>query len=150
VTSTGPGATPRILVGVDGSPASVGALWWAARYANLASYTVDALISWEWPTSYGTALMLPEGYDPQADAAKVAEDAVAPVREQQPSVSIRTVVVEGHPARSLVDASVGAELLVVGSRGHGELGGILLGSVSQHCAAHAHCPVLVYRHDPEP
>jgi nucleotide-binding universal stress UspA family protein len=149
VTNTEPGAMPRIVVGVDGSPSSEGALWWAARYGALASTAVEAIISWEWPTSYGTALMLPPEYDPQSDAEKVVDAAVAPVREQLPAVTITTVAAQGHPALSLVEASIGAHLLVVGSRGHGELGGILLGSVSQHCAAHAHCPVLVYRNDSE-
>jgi nucleotide-binding universal stress UspA family protein len=54
-------------------------------------------------------------------------------------------VIDGHPAPVLVEASKGAELLVVGSRGHGEFVGMLIGSVSEYCAAHAHCPVLVHR-----
>jgi nucleotide-binding universal stress UspA family protein len=53
--------------------------------------------------------------------------------------------VSGHPAPILVEASKGADLLVVGSRGHGEFVGMLLGSVSEHCAMNAHCPVLVHR-----
>jgi len=54
-------------------------------------------------------------------------------------------VIDGHPAPVLVEASKGAELLVVGSRGHGEFVGMLIGSVSEYCAAHALCPVLVHR-----
>ncbi len=56
-------------------------------------------------------------------------------------------VIEGYPGHTLVDASRDADLLVVGSRGHGEFTDILLGSVGMHCATHAHCPVLVYRTD---
>ena len=56
-------------------------------------------------------------------------------------------VVEGHPAPTLLDASRGADLLVVGSRGHGEFAGMLIGSVSQHLVSTAHCPVLVWRGD---
>ncbi|MEV0561406.1 universal stress protein [Dactylosporangium sp. NPDC049742] len=52
-------------------------------------------------------------------------------------------MVQGHPAKVLLDAANGAELLVVGSRGHGTFTGILLGSVSQHCVQHAPCPVVV-------
>jgi nucleotide-binding universal stress UspA family protein len=52
-------------------------------------------------------------------------------------------VAPGHPAKVLLDAANGAELLVVGSRGHGTFAGILLGSVSQHCVQHAPCPVVV-------
>ena len=51
----------------------------------------------------------------------------------------------GHPAPILVEASKGADLLVVGSRGHGEFVGMLIGSVSEYCATNAHCPVLVHR-----
>jgi nucleotide-binding universal stress UspA family protein len=54
-------------------------------------------------------------------------------------------VVEGHPAPVLVEASKAADLLVVGNRGHGEFVGMVIGSVSEHCAANAHCPVLVHR-----
>jgi nucleotide-binding universal stress UspA family protein len=54
-------------------------------------------------------------------------------------------VVEGHPAPILVAASRGADLLVIGSRGHGEFVGMLLGSVGEHCSAASHCPVLIMR-----
>ncbi len=58
-------------------------------------------------------------------------------------------VEEGQAALVLIERSHHADLLVVGCRGHGEFSGMLIGSVSQHCAAHAHCPVLVYRHRSE-
>ena len=53
--------------------------------------------------------------------------------------------VQGHPAPLLVEASKGADLLVVGSRGHGEFVGMLIGSVSEYCATNARCPVLIHR-----
>jgi len=53
--------------------------------------------------------------------------------------------VQGHPAPVLVEASKGADLLVIGCRGHGEFAGMLIGSVSEFCATNAHCPVLVHR-----
>ena len=59
------------------------------------------------------------------------------------SVTERTV--QGHPAQALVDASDGAELLVVGNRGHGGFTGMLLGSVSGHVLAHARCPTVIVR-----
>jgi nucleotide-binding universal stress UspA family protein len=58
------------------------------------------------------------------------------------------VVVNGHPAQALIDAANGADLLVVGSRGHGTFAEALLGSVSQHCVHHAPCPVLIVRSKP--
>lgn len=68
-----------------------------------------------------------------------------PLRAKHPGVKIESRVVEGHPAPVLVEASKGADLLVVGSRGHGEFAGMLLGSVSEHCVSNAPCPVLVLR-----
>lgn len=72
----------------------------------------------------------------------------ATVREAlgaDPGVSVELEVREGNPAQQLIDASRGADLLVVGTRGHGGFAGMLLGSVSQHLAAHATCPVTVIR-----
>ena len=62
-----------------------------------------------------------------------------------PGLRIDARVVSGHPAPILVEASKGADLLVVGSRGHGEFVGMLLGSVSEYCATNALCPVLIHR-----
>jgi nucleotide-binding universal stress UspA family protein len=136
----------RIVVGIDGSPCSVAALEWAVRQAELTGSTLEALITWEWPTTYGVAFTaLPSGYDPQVDAQTVLDGILGPVRDAHRGVRIESVVVEGHPSLALVKASRGADLLVVGSRGHGEFGGMLLGSVSQHCVTNAHCPVLVLR-----
>ncbi len=60
-------------------------------------------------------------------------------------VVLHLTVTEGHPASVLTEAAQGAELLVVGSRGHGAFAGMLLGSVSEYCAAHSPCPVVVVR-----
>lgn len=104
-----------------------------------------ALTSWHWPVSYGYAVPLAPGYDPAEEAGKMLEQATESARREHPKVEILASVVEGYAAKVLVDASKGAELLVVGSRGHGELAGLLVGSVSEHCVGHAHCPVLVMR-----
>ena len=137
----------RIVVGVDGSEASVRALGWAARQGGLTGATVEVVACWDWPSSYGWGMPLPADYRPDADAEAALEQLVAGVRAAHPGVAFRTRVVEGHPARVLVDLSGGADLLVVGSRGHGEFAGMLLGSVSEHCVTNARCPVLVLRGD---
>jgi nucleotide-binding universal stress UspA family protein len=139
------GTTHRIVVGVDGSPSSAAALEWAARQAELTGSAIEAITTWEWPSTYGWAIPFSDDYDPASDAHKVLETAVDTLRATHPDLDVRLVVVEGHPAPALVKASRGADLLVVGSRGHGEFAGMLLGSVSEHCVANGACPVLVLR-----
>lgn len=135
-----------ILVGVDGSPSSLAALEWAACQAERTGSAIHAVTTWEWPKSYGYPIPVSSDFDPAGEAAKILEEAVGATRGAHPGVSIRTSVIEGATARILIDASRDAELLVVGCRGHGELAGMLLGSVSEQCVTHAHCPVLVVRH----
>ena len=139
--------SPRdIVVGVDGSPSSPAALEWAARQAERAGSRLHALTTWEWPKSYGYPIPVSADFDPAGEAAKVLEEALEDTRRTHPDVAIHTSVIEGATARVLIDASRDADLLVVGCRGHGELAGMLLGSVSEQCVTHAHCPVLVVRH----
>lgn len=138
-------ATARIVVGIDGSPASGAALEWAANQAEITGARLEAVIAWEWPSGYGWPLPLPEDFDPAADAGRALDEALGPVRKAHPLVALDPRVVSGHPATALVEASRGADLLVVGSRGHGAFSGMLIGSVSEHCATHAHCPVVVFR-----
>jgi nucleotide-binding universal stress UspA family protein len=140
--SGGPG---RIVVGVDGSESSLEALDWAARQAHFTGSTLEVITTWEWPSSYGWAVPVPSDFDPEDDVRRSLDSAVARVRATYPDVQVDRRVVNGHPAPILVEASKGADLLVVGSRGHGEFMGMLLGSCSEHCATNAHCPVLIYR-----
>ncbi len=137
----------RIVVGVDGSGSSLRALEWAARQAELTGARLEVVTTWQWPRTYGGPLPYANDWDPSADAQKAQAEAVEPVRKRHPDVEIDLNVVEGHAAPALVNASRGADLLVVGSRGHGEFVGMLLGSVSEHCVTNAHCPVLVLRND---
>jgi nucleotide-binding universal stress UspA family protein len=71
--------------------------------------------------------------------------AVSDASASRPAVKVEARVIEGPAAEVLIDASRRASLLVVGSRGYGGFVGLLLGSVSQHCVTHAHCPVMVMR-----
>jgi nucleotide-binding universal stress UspA family protein len=136
---------PRIVVGYDGSESANNALEWAARQAELTGSTLDVVTAWGWPTTYGAPLPLTEGFSPESDARKVVEGAGGLLAERHPGLEVKLVTTEGHPAPVLVQASKGASLLVVGSRGHGEFVGMVLGSVSEHCATNAHCPVLILR-----
>jgi nucleotide-binding universal stress UspA family protein len=146
----GPGS--RIVAGVDGSSSSLSALRWAIRQARLTGAAVVAVIAWHNPASrggYGWETAGPaQNYDFQEVAAKIVTEAISSTLEPASDVSVRTQVTEGHPAQVLLDASDAADLLVVGSRGHGGFAEALLGSVSQHCVQHASCPVAVIRgHD---
>jgi nucleotide-binding universal stress UspA family protein len=145
VTTTHGESTGRIVVGVDGSPSSVSALRWAGRQAGLTGAVLELVTAWEWPTTYGAPVAFAADYDPAAGGRQVLDVAEKTLREEHSAIEITTAVVEGHPAPVLVAASRGAELLVVGCRGHGEFIGMVLGSVSEHCVTNAHCPVLVFR-----
>jgi nucleotide-binding universal stress UspA family protein len=135
----------RIVVGFDGSPSSLDALAWAAQQAERTGAALELVSTWEWPSSLGWAVPVPDNFDPETDVRHALQAATEPVRAAHPDLQINDRVVNGHPAPILVEASKGADLLVVGSRGHGEFLGMVIGSVSEFCAAHAHCPVLVHR-----
>jgi nucleotide-binding universal stress UspA family protein len=139
------GNSPKIVVGVDGSAASLAALDWAAEQAALTRSPLEIVTTWEWPLTYGWAVPLPQEYDPEEGVQKALDEAAEAALAKYPDVEITTRALEGHPAPALVEASKGAKLLVLGSRGHGEFVGMLLGSVGEHCATHAHCPVLIHR-----
>jgi len=144
MTSANDSGRPRIVVGVDGSVSSVAALNWAARQAEFTGAHLDAVTAWQWPSKQEWKRTPPD-FDPAGDTQKSVDPIIDDVRSAHPSVAIQSKVIEGHSARVLVEESQGAELLVVGSRGHGEFPGMLLGSVSQHCVTSAHCGVVVLR-----
>ena len=141
-------AAPRIVVGVDGSPASVDALRWAARQAELTGAAVEAVISWDYPSTTGMEFGSLD-IDWAGNARAALADALHVALGNDAS-RVTQAVTRGHPAVVLVAAAQGAALLVVGSRGHATLAGMLLGSVSEHVAARARCPVVVVRHIPAP
>ena len=138
----------RIVVGVDGSASAQVALRWAVEEARLRSAELDVVHAWEY---LGVVTV---GYV-AVDRAQMEEAAtllVEQVLEQAGAAKdddVHPVVVEGPAARVLIDASEGAALLVVGSRGRGGLAGMLLGSVSRQVVHHARCPVVVVP-TPEP
>ena len=136
-------AKPVVVVGVDGSQSSKDALRWAANYAELTGAEIRAVIS------YKTELLITSSPNAglAAQARETVEEAISDVLGAEPSVSVTSDVDGGHPAQVLVEASRSADLLVVGSRGHGAFVGMFLGSVSNHCVHHAKCPVLVIHHD---
>jgi nucleotide-binding universal stress UspA family protein len=137
--------TGRIVVGIDGSAHATRALVWALAQAASSGAKVRVVHAWQMPTVYEAGIPVPpsEEHVKAADAALGA--AVERAAADWPEVRVETRLVEGHPARALLDQAVGADLLVVGSRGHGGFVGALLGSVGHYCIQHATCPVVVVR-----
>jgi len=140
----------RIVVGVDGSDRSRAALLWAYNEAAHHAAAITVVSTWHPPAlpmtpPYGSAP--PEGYvsQPQRDALDMLEKFVAELDARTPAVDVRTLVERGNPSKVLIERSKEADLLVLGSRGHGGFAGMLLGSVSQHLVAHAECPVVIVR-----
>ena len=140
----------QIVVGGDGSDSSKAALKWAYDEAAHHGASLVAVSTWHLPVlplgpGYGS--MPPEGYEtqPERDARDVLEKLIGDLEPREPAVDVRISISKGNPAKVLIDMSQGADLMVVGSRGHGGFAGMLLGSVSQHVAAHAACPVVVLR-----
>jgi nucleotide-binding universal stress UspA family protein len=140
------GGTRRIVVGVDGSGPSRATLRWAMEQARLTRASVDAVMAWQYSNLFTPAA----GRD--ADIEGGSREALGKVIDQEggagPGVPVNPVVAEGHAAEVLLGAARDADLLVVGSRGHGGFAGALLGSVGQHCVQHATCPVVVIRDSP--
>ncbi len=140
----------KIVVGVDGSVGSRAALRWAVAEARLRRAPLEVVSVWQFPVmttlpAFG-AMPPPENLGGEAESsllAVLAEEEVTSTEE----APVSTIVAEGSPAAALIEAASDADLLVVGSRGHGGFTGMLLGSVSQHCVGHARCPVVVVRGD---
>ena len=135
-----------IVVGVDGSESSLDALRWAVRQAELTGAPVEIVSAWEWPVGYlGLWAPVPPDYDPADEARRQLDKAVSAVLTPGDAIEVRRSVIEGHPAPVLEALSKTADLVVIGSHGHGEFAGMLLGSVSEHCITNCHCPVVVTR-----
>jgi nucleotide-binding universal stress UspA family protein len=132
----------EIVVGIDGSPSSKAALRWAEQYADSTGSRLTLVAVWHWPMSYGAPLAF-DGFDPEVDARKMLDAARAEIGDTV--ASVRTVVAQGHAGSVLVETAKDAAALVVGTRGHGGLVGMGLGSTSTFCVHHAHCTVVVVR-----
>ena len=134
-----------IVVGVDGSPGSLEALRFAIEEARIANATVKAVAAWHVPpAAYGVdgpfrSMTKSFRLAAEAKLAKALEE----VGAANCGVTVTPELVRGQPADVLCESAESAALLVVGSRGLGGFRGLLLGSVSQQCAHHAPCPVVI-------
>jgi calcium-translocating P-type ATPase len=140
-------AMNTIVVGVDGSRGSIAALQWAVEEAGLRNARVLAVYAWRLPhvsTTHQALHLLELERDFEQEARALLETVVEEAVPGTP-VQVERIVAEGSAASALIAAAESADLLVVGSRGHGGFTGLLLGSVSQQVAEHAPCPVVVVR-----
>jgi nucleotide-binding universal stress UspA family protein len=135
--------TYRIVVGVDGSPEGDRALQWAVREADRRGGTVQAVIAWAFDDIDRAQIAKTHPSEEQANAERAIARSVAAVHEAHPGVTVASEVVEGRPFTVLAEAAKDADLLVIGSHGHGRLYHAVVGSVADECIRAAICPVVV-------
>ncbi|MDR1999408.1 MAG: universal stress protein [Frankiaceae bacterium] len=135
---------PVVVVGMDGSPAGRKAGRWAIRYAEKMGARLKFVAAWQSLSRYGAFGYLPDSDSEIAERTRssLLEEVAELLGEALPE-DCEVTASCGNPAQVLIKHSVGAHCLVVGSRGHAGLAGVVLGSVSAECAAHAKCPVVV-------
>jgi nucleotide-binding universal stress UspA family protein len=138
-----------IVVGVDGSPGAQHALHWASGEALVRGAPLEVVHAWEPPYSISGvgSILSPRELAPYRNHARTVLDQA--IREEHGAVETSPTIIpqlrQGYPPAKLLEATHGAQLLVVGSRGVGALKGALLGSVSRHCTMHSTVPVAVVR-----
>ncbi len=132
----------RIVAGVDGSAGSIAALRLAQRIATATGAHVDAVAGWGVPTALAVPYALGT-VDFEIGARAVLNDALVKAFGEGTPDNVVARLIQGSVRQVLLEASDGADMLVVGRRGRGGFAGLLLGSVSQACVAHARCPVLI-------
>ncbi|MCW2540525.1 MAG: Universal stress protein [Frankiales bacterium] len=133
---------PVIVVGVDGSDSSRGAMRWAAHQAKLTGSQLRAVASWRWP-NYITRI--PPGVDLQAETERMLGEVVTSELTGYPTVPVSQVVIDGPAGPALLAHAGDASLLVVGAQGRAAYPGMLIGSVAEYCVRFGHCPVVVVR-----
>jgi nucleotide-binding universal stress UspA family protein/nitroimidazol reductase NimA-like FMN-containing flavoprotein (pyridoxamine 5'-phosphate oxidase superfamily) len=139
----------RVVVGIDGSSASLKALSQAVEEARFRGARLEVVYAWQYPFEMAAgnfAVSAPQ--DMAQWAEEVLDQAVASI-QGDPGVEVVRREAFGPAVQVLMEVARGAELLVVGTRGHSRVTGLFLGSVSQYLAVHAPCPVLVV-HEPAP
>jgi len=136
-----------IIVGVDGSGHSQRALEWAMREAAIRQVPLTVLTVNEAVRGYYSSMAV-YADDPvrTEDARKLAQaetdEVLARLDEPRPA-SVTVKAVHGFPVEELISAGKDADMIVVGSRGAGGFTRLMMGSVADQVAQHAHCPVLI-------
>lgn len=136
-------AGERIVVGVDGSPDARQALEWAITHAGPTD-TIDIVHTWHQPIMAVEAGMAIDSSVLAESAAAVLQRELHLLQSRLPDLpTITPRAINGHAGQALLEAAEGADLLVVGTRGHGGFTGLLLGSTSTYLAHHSPCPLVI-------
>lgn len=141
-----PGQLQRFVVGVDGSEESLHALRWSSDLARAVGAQIEIVTAYHFtPVGIGSPWVAPVPMIGEGELREAASDVLdtAVDRADAADVVVERTVAEGEAAARLRDRAEDADLLVVGSRGHGGFAGLLLGSVSRRCLSHPVCPVAV-------
>lgn len=133
----------RIVVGVDASPGSDAALDWAIEEALICEADLVLVHGWVYPYQ-GSRTGITEPRDEmRLDAMRTLEACALRAHDLAPSLRCHPIISEQSPASAIVDAAADADLVVVGTRGHGGFTSLVLGSVSRTVLEHAPVPVVV-------
>ena len=143
-----PGQPQRVVVGLDGSAASVRALHWAAEHAARNDVRLAAVLAWDLttvptPATAGTAWTLPPVDDWEQEAQALLDSTLADTLGARAATTVERLVVREQPTPGLLSTVGPADLLVLGDRGRGAVSRLVLGSVARQCVEHAPCPVVV-------
>jgi len=142
-----PDRTPRIVVGYDASAPAEVAVAWAAEEAARRGLPLVVMYAADYTGLVGGPISTSPWVPGVSvdEARRIAERGAELARTTRPEVDARPATFVGSPGTVLIQESEGAALVVVGTRGHGDVAGLLLGSVASRVAGHAHCPVVVAR-----
>jgi nucleotide-binding universal stress UspA family protein len=137
----------RVVVGYDASPAARAAVEWAVAEADRRALPLTVVHAADYTGLVGGPIsMSPALPGVSVDQAKrIAEGGAELARARRSGVEVRATTFAGAPSTVLIAESRAAAIVVVGTRGHGDVAGVLLGSVASRVAAHAQCPVVVVR-----
>lgn len=139
-------AVRRIVVGVDGSETGNAALAWAAEVAIRTGAQLLLVHGWTYPYAGLRSAASEPRDEMRLDAMRVLDASTQHTKQIAPTITTQAVISEETPAKAILDAAASADLIVVGSRGHGGFASLLLGSVSRTVLQHATCPVAVIHH----
>ena len=145
------GRRPRVLVGVDGSPAARAALEFAVREATLRDAVLVAVTAVDIP-DYGWIDGVAVRIHPEDETVELVRQKLEQILAGAGTegLEVDPIVRTMPAAKILIEQSRHCDLLVVGSRGRGGFRGLVMGSVSMQCVLHAHCPVTVVHSEPDP